>query len=116
MIQEYCVPVKVFGLKHLHENTHIKFNDEGIILSVGLNVEEKISRLLNFNQAVTGFKGKVYKADKMFVYRHYYSIKSKHVNAQTIQFMQDDLLKKVQTDINIAKSTYYMSLAQKTQK
>lgn len=112
MVKEYCVAIKVFGLNNLHENTHIKFVDDGIIVSVGLNVEEKISQVLLFNRILTGFIGKVYRADKMFVYRHYQKIKSEHINSKTIQYVQDELLKKVRVDINAAKGIYYSALSQ----
>ena len=111
-MKEYCIPVKVFGLTNLHENTHIKFVDDGIIVSVGLNIEEKISQILLFNQLVTGFTGKVYKADTMFVYRHYQKINSQYINSKTIQFVQDELLKRVRIDINAAKGMYYAALSE----
>lgn len=111
-MKESCTPIKVFGLTNLHENTHIKFTGDGIILSVGLNVEEKISKILLFNQIITGFSGKVYKADTMFVYRLYQNIPSKYISSNTIQFIQDELLKRVRIDINLAKGIYYKSIAE----
>lgn len=102
---------KVFGVNSLHENTHIEFTSDGLILSVGLNVSEDISKILRFNQIVTGFTGKVYKGESFFVYRHYEKIKSQFISSQTIQFVQNNLIKKVQYDINIAKSMYHLSIA-----
>lgn len=110
-MKEQSSTVKVFGLEGLHENTHIKFTNDGIILSVGLAVEEHISRILLFNQMVTGFTGKVYKSEQRFMYRYYQEISSKFICSKVVLLEQNNLLKKLQVDINTAKSMYYASKA-----
>lgn len=103
--------MKVFGLPSIHENTSIKFNSNGLVLSVGLNVEPHIAVLLNTNQHLSGFSGKVLKGHKMQCYKLAQAIPGNCINADSIINVQSDLLRRVQIDINIAKSFHYKQKA-----
>lgn len=95
---------KIFGLPHIHENTSIKFTNDGMSLSTGLNVSPDIAAFLTFYKSIYNFKGVVFKGEKMQIYKLCKKIPSSFINESTVINVQKELLKLVQIEINIAKN------------
>jgi hypothetical protein len=86
--------MKVFGLKHIHENTSIQFTNDGLIMASGVNIKpEIVSKLVNK-------PGEVYRGESMYVYRRFMDIPAALINKSTIVNAQKTLLKYAQNDIN----------------
>jgi len=89
--------MKVFGLKHIHENTSIEFTTAGLTMASGINVTQDIIPKLH------GLSGQVFKGNSMFIYRRFMKISSEFINKSTIINVQKTLLKYAQNDVKKAK-------------
>jgi hypothetical protein len=90
--------MKVFGLSHIHENTSIRFESDGISLSVGLNISPELIPILSHD-----FKGKVFKGEFIHSYKRAKKIEGIFVSNTTITYVQKILMAEVQKDIKSAK-------------
>ena len=84
-----------------HENTAVRFNDTGMIISTGINVSAAIAATLSFNTDI--FKGKVYKGECMQIYKHEKHIPCGFINRATVLNVQKELLLMCQNDVNLIK-------------
>lgn len=85
---------------HIHENTLVKFTSNGMTISTGLNVTKEVAAALTFNSI---FTGKVFKGEKMQIYKKARHIPSQYINEETVLMIQKILLNEVQTDIKLAR-------------
>lgn len=89
--------MKVFGLKHIHENTSIEFIDTGIRMASGVNIEPRIAPLL------AGYPGQVFRGESMYIYRRFMTIPAEFINKSSIINVQKTLLTYAQNDVNKVK-------------
>lgn len=92
--------IKVMGL-HIHENTLVKFTPNGMTISAGLNVTPEIAFILTYHNL--SFKGKVYKGEKMQIYKKEKHIESRYICEEQVLHVQRQLILEVQADIKLAK-------------
>lgn len=88
---------------HIHENTLVKFDSSGMIISAGLNVSPEIAFVLTYHNLPV--KGKVFRGNKMQIYKKARHIESRYICQEQVLHVQRQIILEVQADIKLAKQT-----------
>jgi len=101
--KERLTTIKVVGL-NFHENTAFRFNDNGMSISTGLNVTSEIAGVIFANPDL--FEGKLFKGEKMQIYKRAVAISSVNVCKEIVTSVQKQIIVNVQKDLK--RASFYL--------